>query len=80
MEFYEDPHETSRAIYEQIVYIIEKNWLRVSQITVDRNTVFFVLVACLFYLLHLLPRQSLLPLQMKTQRSTPLTLSDFPPL
>ena len=28
-------HETSRAIYEQIVDIIEKNGLRVSQITVD---------------------------------------------
>ena len=80
MEFYEDPHETSRAVYEQIVDIIEKNGLRVNQITVYRIPFFFVLVACMFYLLHFLPSQSLLPLQMKTQSSTPLTLSDFPPL
>ena len=33
LEFYEDPHETSRAIYEQIVDITEKNALRVNQIS-----------------------------------------------
>ena len=36
MEFYEDPHETSRAIYEQIMDILGKNGPCVNQITVDR--------------------------------------------
>lgn len=33
LEFSEDPHETSSAIYEKIVDITEKNGLRVSQIS-----------------------------------------------
>lgn len=33
LEFYEDPHETSSAIYEKIVNITEKNGLCLSQIS-----------------------------------------------
>uniref|UniRef100_A0A8C1TIM3 Uncharacterized protein n=1 Tax=Cyprinus carpio TaxID=7962 RepID=A0A8C1TIM3_CYPCA len=33
LEFYEDPHETSRAIYEQILHITEINGLCASQIS-----------------------------------------------